>query len=251
MTPSIEFSPDHNIPSGISNDVNNLHLNFNGNENVETETNEIDPSKILKNLKIKNINRLVIGHLNINSIASKFESLKTIVANNIDILVITESKLDESFPINMFNLEGYTLPFRLDKSINSGGVLIYVKEGIPCHELKTSSYNINPEGIFLEINLRKQKWLLFGGYNNCKSNINTFLREIGPTLDHYMCKLDNFILLGDYNSEMSENAMKEFCDTYNLKNLITEPTCFKNPCNPSSIDVMLKIEVEAFKTPLL
>ena len=146
----------------------------------------------------------------------------------------------------MFDIEGYTLPFRRDKNINSGGVLIYVKEGISCRELKTSTGTDNLEGIFLEINLRKKKWLLFGGYNNCKSNIRNFLRNIGPALDHHMCKLENFILLGDYNSEMSENAMKEFCDTYNLNNLVTEPTCFKSLINPTSIDVMLTNRTRSF-----
>ena len=33
--------------------------------------------------------------------------------------------------------------------------------------------------------------------------------------------------------------MSEFCDTYNLKNLIKEKTCFKNPNSPSCIDLML------------
>ena len=33
--------------------------------------------------------------------------------------------------------------------------------------------------------------------------------------------------------------MREFCDSYNLKNLIKEPTCFKNASNPSCIDLML------------
>ena len=33
--------------------------------------------------------------------------------------------------------------------------------------------------------------------------------------------------------------MSEFCQTYNLYNLITEPTCYKNPNNPSSIDMIL------------
>ena len=218
--------------------------------NEELELNEVNPSQILRNLKIKNINRLVIGHLNINSIRRKFDSLKTIVDSNIDILVITETKLDESFLTNMFDIEGYTLPFRQDKNINSGGVLIYVKEGIPCRVLKTHKGSENVEGIFLEINLRKRKWLLFGGYNNCKYNINNFLNKIGPTLDHYMCKLDNFILLGDYNSEMTENAMKEFCDTYNLKNLVNEPTCFKNPLHPSSIDVILTNRFKSFQNTI-
>ena len=65
-----------------------------------------------------------------------------------------------------------------------------------------------------------------------------------------MCKLDNFILLGDYNSEMTENAMKEFSDTYNLKNLVNEPTCFKNPLHPSSIDVILTNRFKSFQNTI-
>ena len=40
--------------------------------------------------------------------------------------------------------------------------------------------------------------------------------------------------------------MKEFCDAYNLKNLVTEATCFKNPSNPSSIDLILTNRVRSF-----
>ena len=41
--------------------------------------------------------------------------------------------------------------------------------------------------------------------------------------------------------------MKEFCDTYNLSNLIKEPTCLKNIENPSSIDLMLTNRVRQFQ----
>ena len=43
--------------------------------------------------------------------------------------------------------------------------------------------------------------------------------------------------MGDFNSEVSEAAMKDFCDLYHLKSLIREPTCFKNPLKPSCIDL--------------
>ena len=62
-----------------------------------------------------------------------------------------------------------------------------------------------------------------------------------------MCKFDNFLLLGDFNSEINESSMAEFCDVYNVKNLITEPTCFKNPLNPSSIDVLLTNKFRSFQ----
>ena len=45
-------------------------------------------------------------------------------------------------------------------------------------------------------------------------------------------KYGNFILIGDFNSEMHEDAMNVFCATYNLKNVVEEPTCFKNADNP-------------------
>ena len=103
------------------------------------------------------------------------------------------------------------------------------------------------EGIFLKINLNKSKWLLFGGYNPKSENIVNFVKEMGHVLDIYMKKYDNFLLLGDFNSEMNETAMREFNDTYNLKNLITKPTCFKNPLNPSLIDLILTNRHRSFQ----
>ena len=91
-----------------------LNENYPTNENLfcvndgiseDSDRNELDPSNILKNLKLKNVNRLIIGHLNINSISSKIELLKAIVQDYIDILVISETKLDESYSYNMFDIK--------------------------------------------------------------------------------------------------------------------------------------------------
>ena len=46
---------------------------------------------------------------------STFEMLKVVVGNTIDILVISETKLGDTFPLSEFNLEGFTLPYRLDR----------------------------------------------------------------------------------------------------------------------------------------
>ena len=105
-------------------------------------------------------------------------------------------------------------------------------------------------GIFLEINLRKSKWLLFGGYNYNKGNIDTFLGNVGPILDRYMTTLGHFLLLGEFNSEMDEASMVEFCDTYNLKNLINDPTCYKNPLKPSLIGLILTNKLRSFHNSL-
>ena len=65
-----------------------------------------DPSKILKEIRIKNVNRVIIGTLNINSLPPKFEPLKSIIGNYLDILVIQETKLDPSFSSEQFLIDG-------------------------------------------------------------------------------------------------------------------------------------------------
>ena len=56
----------------------------------------------IKKLRIRNPNKIIIGNLNINSLPNKFEQLKDIVMQHIDILVLTETKLDDTFPTVQF-----------------------------------------------------------------------------------------------------------------------------------------------------
>ena len=53
---------------------------------------------ILKEIRVKNINKIVIGTLNINSLAPKFDQLSEIIGQHLDILTVQETKLDPSFP---------------------------------------------------------------------------------------------------------------------------------------------------------
>ena len=49
---------------------------------------------------------------------------------------------------------------------------------------------------------------MFGGYNNGKVNIDSFFTQVGSFLDLHMARLDNFLLLGGFNSEITETALK-------------------------------------------
>ena len=96
------------------------------------------------------MNRIIIGHLNINSLRTKFEQLKNI---KIDILVITETKIDNSFPTSQFYIEGYSKPFRLDRNATGGGVIIFIREDIPTKILQKHTFANDIESIVFEINL--------------------------------------------------------------------------------------------------
>ena len=46
---------------------------------------ELSPKYDIKRLKLSNPNKILLGHLNINSVRSKFECVRDIINNNIDI----------------------------------------------------------------------------------------------------------------------------------------------------------------------
>ena len=73
-----------------------------------------DVKKALKNICISNTNKLILGHLNINSLKNKFDLLSKQVKGSIDILMVSETKLNDSFPEGQFLIEGFHSPFRFD-----------------------------------------------------------------------------------------------------------------------------------------
>ena len=58
----------------------------------------------LRNICLKDLNRLIFPHLNINTIPNKFDSLMTIGNKNIDVLLLSETKIDSSFLTAQFHL---------------------------------------------------------------------------------------------------------------------------------------------------
>ena len=98
---------------------------------------------------------------------------------NIDILVVTETNLDASF-VAQFGIVGFNEPYRLDRNRNRGGI-------------HTFPYGI--EGIFLEINLCKTKWILYGTYHPPGQGDKYFIGHLGKALDIYSDKYDKFLLV--------------------------------------------------------
>ena len=63
--------------------------------------------------------------------------------------------------------------------------------------------------------------------------IRKYLKYVSKEIDSRSSKYDNSFLIGDFNSEPTEEAMKSFCQMLNFKNLLDKRTCYKNPTNPS------------------
>ena len=153
-----------------------------------------DPYAILSNLKEKNSERPVIAHLNINSISSKFEPLVDMVQENVDFLVVTESKLDDTFPLGQFQIEGFSRPIRLDRTRNGGGIIIFARDDLTCNELKPWVLYPELECTFLELRIRQTKWLLVIGYNPQKEKTGKFLEKVSQELDKLLPKYENLLM---------------------------------------------------------
>ena len=98
---------------------------------ITTDTIKNDFEAKLKDLRITNLNFIVISHININSIRNNFGFLAEAVLGNVDILMVAETKNDGSFPTSRFVITGFTLPYHFDR-IKDGGVrLVYIREDIP------------------------------------------------------------------------------------------------------------------------
>ena len=70
--------------------------------------------KKIKQQRVKNANNTIIGHLNINSFKNKFVFAEEII-QVFDIFLVSESKLDNTLPTNLFQINDYKI-FRYDRN---------------------------------------------------------------------------------------------------------------------------------------
>ena len=95
----------------------------------------------------------------------------------------------------------FHIPFREDRSDKGGGLICFIRDHIPCRRINVD-FTPKIEAIVIEINLKKRKWLLIGLYNPHKNMIINHLDTIGKQLNILCEKYENFILMGDFNSEI-------------------------------------------------
>ena len=67
----------------------------------------------------------------INSPRNKFDTLTNSVTKHKDTLMISESKLDDTFPHALYHLKNFSSPYGLDINFHGGGILVYVRDNIP------------------------------------------------------------------------------------------------------------------------
>ena len=71
------------------------------------ESGDFNFEECLKDIRQNNLNRPILGQLNINSIRNNFSFLASQIGNNVDILLISDTKFDDTFRTPQFLLDGF------------------------------------------------------------------------------------------------------------------------------------------------
>ena len=121
---------------------------------------------------------------------------------HLNILVLTETKPNDTFPTAQFLVNGFSQTC-LTENRNGRGVMIYIREGIPSKRLNKHVFSYDMEGLFVELNFRKCKWLLFGTYHPSSQADIYYFDNLDKAFDTYS-SYEKRLLLGDSNTEKSD-----------------------------------------------
>ena len=181
----------------------------NSEEQLLSGKKEKEIFKTLRDLRSKHPKNVFLGHLNGNSLRIKFESLNELIKDTFDIFLVTESKLDSSFPDSQFSIPGCRI-VRKDQNRNGGGILFYINEGIPFKVIKSKQLPGNLEILKLEIILDKMKILLMELYKPPSFNEKHFLFDLNNAYNFFCTAFQNITLIGKFTIIPENKNLKDF-----------------------------------------
>ena len=171
-SPGITISPENTIEETLTDSVSEDHC---------------DIFKELRDLKKGNHKKPILCHLNINSLRHKFNDLKPVLIDKLcDILVISETKLDETFNDNLFATKGYKME-RKDRNARGGGLMVFYRSDLPVRRIKNYECE-ESESIFLELKLKNRAWCIPCVYRPPSTNDTTFENDFSTKLDQMLVK---------------------------------------------------------------
>ena len=175
----------------------------------------------IQEIRGQNPIRFVVDWININSITNKSEPPKKLINDNDD------NDIAEARSC----IDGYSSLYCLDKNADGGAIVLCITEDITSKEKKNRS-----AGYFWRFLYR----------NKLKKTVTSWLllqppqvRGLNQALDNLNATYEYLILIGNCNAESNDTNMSDFLKICNLKNLVKQKTCHKNPEKPSCIDLIL------------
>ena len=97
--------------------------------------------------------------------------------------------------------------------------VVYVRDGLLSKSLGLVGIRPDIQVLPIEINVRKQKWLVLPIYRPPQQNSGYFVEEISKPIDDY-ARYENVIVRGDFNLEPGDNDLSSIIRDHNLYNML-------------------------------
>ena len=199
------------------------------NASVKSERKECTDLQIMYESRLKYPRTPLIGYLNINSLRNKIVDVREVFGKlQLDFFVLSEAKLDDSFPSAQFYIENFEIRNRRDRDKNGGELIEFVRNGFITKKIKEYETKVR-ETIASEFTISKKKWFCLSVYRPPTStNLDIFFEELTNSLSKAVNEYDNLIVMGDFNVDLNKTdcivfgKLEEFCDNFNLTVLLKE-----------------------------
>ena len=127
-------------------------------------------------------------------------------------LLVSKTKIDDSFPQGQFVIDGFSALYRLDLNCLSCGLMLFVREDVPFNLIKIEEKPV--ESFYVELKSHNSKWLVNCFYNPHKNSIGKCLNRLSESLDLIYSHYEKIMFLGNFNVPDDEHHMKSFCENW-------------------------------------
>ena len=160
-----------------------------------------------------NVQGTMLCHLNINSIQNKFEELtETIKSLKAQIVLISETKIDSTYPKDQFSLPGYS-SYRNDRKKGGGGILALISTVVPCRRLKPDCHYLCLEPILLGVKIGKINMIIIDVYRPNRPLVGAYQQSLEEELNHIctwaLLQREAVTVIGDLNLDRLRPQRKE------------------------------------------
>ena len=164
--------------------------------------------------RLNEFNGLKIGHLNVCTIIKNLEEIESIlVSSKIDILTISESRLDGTVQDSEISINGYTI-LRKDRNRNGGGVLMYIRNSIIFNTVEQFINDL--EILCIKICLHKQKAFHLAVWYRPPDSNNDVFEQFECFLQYLDSQPFDFVITGDLNCDVSRKTPHNHTQKYSL-----------------------------------
>ena len=193
--------------------------------------------------------QITTAHVNINSITTEnkiAELEQFIITNDIKILALTETKLDNSVAESRYKLDDFHQPMTKHRTRHGGGVALYVHKSLPIQRLTTIESG-DEEWVWVKIKTPKFALIISTIYlppNLPTDRRQTFLDNLTETICRAQIHAPTaIILMGDFNAgniylndstqqhsgiTPFDQSLKDTAQVLGMSQLISQPTRITN-----------------------